>query len=317
MKTIIILMKKIFIVTLFLVHLFCEVKAQEKITVGILSVSSTRNSYSNYGQSSNNAEVVEEAITEAFVFTKRFIVVDRAKMREIKGEKELQKSEDFIDGKVIQQGKNLGANYLVSTSIIETLGTDQDFGGVVFNISLKLIDVSTSGIISSKIFKAQKNKIRYEIFEWINENFPLMVSIVKVQKADRKDSPIEILIAAGSLNGLAKNDKLTVIEIEKLEVDGQMKTRNIEIGQLQVEKVEGPDFSVCKILDGASLIGEKIKTKSNIKAIPLKKEISQDELGKESKEERKYKKKKAMKGLGSSALVIGLVAYYLIAIVLK
>ncbi|MBL0288501.1 MAG: hypothetical protein IPQ19_14160 [Bacteroidetes bacterium] len=57
------------------------------------------------------------------LFTKsRFTVVDRTNLSALKSEKELQKSEDFIDGYVVDQGKSFGAKYVV-TGDLQNIGT--------------------------------------------------------------------------------------------------------------------------------------------------------------------------------------------------
>ena len=102
-------MKKIILSIALMAGLNFVASAQEKTGVGIMSFSFVQGA-----ASSQDVNSIQETVINAFVKTKRFNIVDRSKMDALKKEKELQKSEDFIDGSVIQQGISLGANYLIS-----------------------------------------------------------------------------------------------------------------------------------------------------------------------------------------------------------
>ena len=113
--------------------------AQEKVTIGILPV-----------KASDGKEINEitDALTTAFSRTKRFFLVDRTQMNAIKQEKQLQKTDDFIDGSTVQQGKNLGVQFLISGA----LNSYQNDGSVCkFSLNLSVIDVSTGQVISCDV----------------------------------------------------------------------------------------------------------------------------------------------------------------------
>jgi curli biogenesis system outer membrane secretion channel CsgG len=142
-----------------------------------------------HGQSKNNAKVVkapitaqvvdvngnfiqgvkvfanegaDETVTNAFVKTKRFNIVDRSKMDALTKEKNLQKTEDFIDGTVIEQGISLGAKNLISGHVISSKAEQMrtDDGTVTYkaklSISLKVIDVATGQVITSDIIGTER-----------------------------------------------------------------------------------------------------------------------------------------------------------------
>ena len=128
---------KIFILTaILLVSLNFVSSAQEKTGVGILSFT-----YVQGAASFQDVNSIQETVINAFVETRRFNIVDRSKMDALKKEKDLQKSEDFIDGNVIQQGVSLGANFLVSGHVIsaqtEKMETAPDQKTGVVTISYK------------------------------------------------------------------------------------------------------------------------------------------------------------------------------------
>ena len=113
MATTHIMMKKIILSITLFVGINFVTSAQEKTSVGILPFT-----YIEGSATLQDVNSIQETIINAFVKTKRFNIVDRSKMDALKKEKELQKSEDFIDGYVIKQGISLGADYLISGHVI-------------------------------------------------------------------------------------------------------------------------------------------------------------------------------------------------------
>ena len=257
-------------------------QSTKKISVGIMPFTGTNSSYNR------NVANIQEAVTTAFVKTKRFNIVDRTKMAVLKNEKELQKTEDFIDGEVVAQGRNLGAEYLVSGHVLlykteRVSGTKTDAKGNkstyygykgTITVNLKVIDIVTTAVkasesmtvtgggASTKTKEAALNialkRLNKKIDKFVDVNFPLIVTIVEISES-KKDAATSILIGAGSYLGLKKGDKLTVKEITSVELNGQMVDREREIGELKIKEVEGEHFSVCSVKKG----GDKILSKFN------------------------------------------------------
>jgi curli biogenesis system outer membrane secretion channel CsgG len=258
-------MKKFLFSLLLLFAFFIKLNGQDKTGVGILSFT-----YVQGAASPQNVNSIQEAVVNAFVKTKRFNIVDRTKLDALRQEKELQKSEDFIDGKVIQQGISLGANYLVSGHVIsaqsEEMRADDGKGNVVvtykakLSISLKVIDVATGQVMSSENIEPKAgngllgaigigastpqaaitkaiNDIEEKIDDFVGRNFPVNFSIAEIQEKDSKGSATKILIAGGSGFGLKKGDKLKVVEVVEVEVGGKKMQRKKEIGELKITKV--------------------------------------------------------------------------------
>lgn len=280
----------IFGITLFL-GLSVVVNAQTKIGVGILPFT-----YVSSAASKSDVNSIQESVTNSFVKTKRFNIVDRTKIDALKDEKELQKSEDFIDGSVIQQGISLGANYLISGHVIsaqaDRMEAKDDKGNITMtykaklSVSLKVIDVSTGQVIASEtiepksgnavlgmigigsstpdvaISKAVKG-IQEKIDKFVATNFPISFAIAEIQDGSK------ILIAGGTGFGLKKGDKLTVFEVSTMEVNGKQLSRKKEIGILKITKVEDENFSTCSISSGSSDIISKFGAKANLQVLTL------------------------------------------------
>ncbi len=290
-------MKKLFLLTL----LFCSfnglVKAQDKIGVGILPFT-----YVEGAAEFQDVNSIQEAVSNAFVKTKRFNIVDRSKMDLLKKEKDLQKSEDFIDGSVISQGVSLGANYLISghviSAIAERLETSPDSktGEVTITykaklvISLKVIDVATGQVVTSETIEPKGgsllggmvgigptspqaaiskaiNSITSKIDAFVSNNFPTSFSIAEIQEKDGNGNATKILLAGGSDFGLKKGDKLKVVELTVMEVAGKKLSRKKEIGELKITKVEDENFSTCSVGTGGIEINAKFEAKAKLLVI--------------------------------------------------
>lgn len=270
---------------------------QEKTGVGIMSFT-----YVTSSASFQDVNSIQETVINAFVKTKRFNIVDRSKMDALQKEKDLQKSEDFIDGSVIQQGVSLGANFLISGHVIsaqaERMETapDETTGRVTvtykarLSITLKVIDVSTGQVIISETIEPQGGSalggmmglapstpeaaitkaikdIEGKVDAFVSKNFPATFSIVEIQEKDKKGGASVLMISGGAAFNLQKGDRLRVVEISMIEVNGKQMERKKDIGELKITKVEDDNFSTCNVSSGGIDINSKFEAKAKIVAI--------------------------------------------------
>jgi TolB-like protein len=273
---------------------FCaalSIFSQEKMTIGILPFT-----YVSGSAAYQDVNTISEAVVTSFVKTKRFNIVDRSKLDEVSAEKQLQKSSEFVDGTVADQGKSMGAQYLISGHVNSASKTEEwktrtKLDGTTerylavdaqINFTCKVIDVATGQVVNSEAFKnepgllslagtkdeAFNNAIKSlskSIDKWVSKNFPLVFDMVEVQTKDKKGYPSEILVGAGSDSGVSKGDKLLVVEVSKVQVGGVTKERNKEVGSAKVTKIEDGSFSICSIVEGADIINERISAGAVIK----------------------------------------------------
>jgi hypothetical protein len=289
-------MKKIILSIALFAGINFVATAQDKTGVGIMPFT-----YVQGGADYQDVNSIQETVINAFVKTKRFNIVDRSKMDALKNEKDLQKSEDFIDGTVIQQGVSLGANYLISGHVIsakaERMETAPSSTGNVtvtykakLSIQLKVIDVATGQVITSEsiepkggsalggmmglapsspqaaISKAIKG-IEDKIDDFVNKNFPATFPIVEIQEKDSKGNAEKVMIAGGSAFNLKKGDRLKVVEVLIVEVGGKKLERKKEIGELKITKVEDENFSICSVSSGGIEINSKFEAKAKLLVI--------------------------------------------------
>lgn len=284
-------MKTKLLTSLFFLFIFNIITAQEKKAVGILKVKDKS------GQEVAVSTAITETLTSAFVNAKRFIIVERTKMDQISNEKELQKSEDFIDGTIIEKTKNIGAEYVVST-VLNTYSNDGFTCKFSFNVSL--IDVTTGQVISSKLIEskggssagkvfggmgsvlmgdnlANPNKeealkkslrnIDKDVLNFINDNFPILFEFVDVQQKDNKGNAVKVLVAGGSGFGIKKGDKLKIVEETEVEVAGKKMIRKKDLGEVYVLNVEDENFSICQVKTGGNEINSRFEAKAKLKVM--------------------------------------------------
>ena len=297
MATTHIMMKKIILSITLFVGINFVTSAQEKTSVGILPFT-----YIEGSATLQDVNSIQETIINAFVKTKRFNIVDRSKMDALKKEKELQKSEDFIDGYVIKQGISLGADYLISGHVIsanaERMETSPSkrTGNVTvtykakLSIQLKVIDVATGQVINSEsiepksgstlggmmglapsspqaaVLKAIKG-IEDKVDDFVYENFPATFPIVEIQEKDSEGYATQILIAGGSAYDLQKGDRLKVVEVSIVEVGEKKLERKKQIGEIIIINVEDENFSTCSVDSGGIEINSKFEAKVKLLVI--------------------------------------------------
>ncbi len=297
MATTYIIMKKIILSIALVAGINFVTSAQEKTSVGILPFT-----YIEGSATLQDVNSIQETIINAFVKTKRFNIVDRSKMDALKKEKELQKSEDFIDGSVIKQGISLGADYLISGHVIsanaERMETSPSkrTGNVTvtykakLSIQLKVIDVATGQVINSEsiepksgstlggmmglapsspqaaVLKAIKG-IEDKVDDFVYENFPATFPIVEIQQKDSEGYATQILIAGGSAYDLQKGDRLKVVEVSIVEVGEKKIERKKQIGEIIITTVEDENFSTCSVDSGGIEINSKFEAKAKLLVI--------------------------------------------------
>ncbi len=113
------------------------------------------------------ALILQDKVSVCFTSKNRFTIVDRTKFDQISKERELQKSEEFLDGYIVEQGKSTGAKFIVSGQLSDisstsTLYTKKNSNGQItgyvtkyqaqISFSLSILDVETGASKSAKSF---------------------------------------------------------------------------------------------------------------------------------------------------------------------
>ncbi len=167
------MMKKIITLAMLMVAILNSYaqEASGNYVIGLLPVTTADPATKKYSPQ------VEGAIASVFTGKSRFTVVDRTKFDQLAQERNLQKQEDFLDGLVVEQGKSLGAQYLIQGNISQcnaqsvqikkykTMGTYPNTYQqayyvpgytVTLIINLQTIDVATGQAKSARTINASR-----------------------------------------------------------------------------------------------------------------------------------------------------------------
>lgn len=211
------------------------------------------NPYYTSGQTARDIrsrmEKMQGFVSSVFGSDARFVLVDRNALNIVQKERELQKTEQFLDGYVVGQGKNIGADYL--------LNGEFDLNSITLTISL--FSVAEQTVVSKEVVEMKKAffnfaaNFRDPVVDGTRRLaarvFPMMMSVVEITE-QKKDKAKAILIAGGNNRGVKRGQSLDIKMKEEREVDGQMQTYYRTVGQGTVDKVEDDNFSIVEVTDG-------------------------------------------------------------------
>ncbi len=279
-------MKKLLILAVTV--LFCIKGYTQKKTVAITSFETTTSNISV-----KYIKAIEDKVKEAFYSTNRFDIVDRTNYKKIKEEKELQKSEDFMDGRTVGQTNLEGAEQLVTGSIsqidiIKKYTEESYYYECNISFSLQVIDVATGQVLASELIRPKQSLIggvwsaslgesgtpekafynalkgtQKAINKFVGKHFPVITLIIEISEASSNKAKI-LLINTGNLNGAKKNQKFQVVELVNMKVGDKEIVRTIEIGEIKITKVEGEEISVAKVIKGGGAIFSKFNSGAKI-----------------------------------------------------
>lgn len=283
-------MKIIFLGVVFLFNSSLSFSQNSKQILGITEVAFVNKKDKGF------ASQINEILSGQFDHANRFILVERSKFDLIEKERELQKSEAFLDGLVISQGKSLGARYIV-TSVVSHINSNNKYNSIskvyIYNfdivISLKILDVETGELISalnmgkptsnttgwgancnamgtgtdydSSIKNAMSN-LSCGIKKWIDEAFPIEFLVLKIEDS-KKDKAKTILVSGGKDKGILKGQTFNLFQKTVEDIDGEKIDRKKIIGECKVQLLEGEKLSICEVTSGEkevfNLMERKIK----------------------------------------------------------
>jgi len=245
------------------------------------------------------ANSLTETVINSVVKVNRFKVVDRTSFDAILTEDNLQKGENFMDGLVVEQGKKMGAQYIItgnlkSASAEETYTTDSNgrrtLSGYIgrLSYSIKIIDVVTGEILATELmgnssgtalwilnisYGTQEEAISKAIQEAdrdmqriLDKYFPVTMKIFEITE-EKKGVARKLVVTGGSDSGLKIGQDLRVVEVTKVELNGKMVDRNRIVGMLTIASVDDANFSTCKVRKEGKEIYEKFKSGANLMVI--------------------------------------------------
>lgn len=230
----------------------------KKTTLGLLTFKALdiENNYMEAAELTNT-------VKELFVESKKYIPLDRSRYAETAkfDELEAQKNLAYINGVVAKQGKQNGAIVLVGGELTSVEYKNLDKGvQCLLNFTLTISDVETGELMATQVFSPSKVELlipkadgvenitarsskllqlRNKINNFIIANTPFFVKMIKLEKDGRNTN---ILVEAGTGNGLEKGDRFEIYKSEKI----GSSERLVPILKFGISEVQG-DFSVGRI----------------------------------------------------------------------
>lgn len=218
--------------------------------------------------SSSNAVVsgVPAYCLNFFSNNKKFIAIDRQNLTLINNEKELQKSEDFIDGYIVEQGKSEGVDLSLKAIFYE----DKKVLNIkIYDINEGTIKCSSDKTLDSNIFGVKKleQQIHYMLHEMMFDCFEIKFSIVR--SIDQKGDKVkDVLVAMGKKHKVLIEDYLEIFIFKEEDIDGEKLNRKIVIGEGIIKEIQDENFSTVTIKKGnkevAALLASNQKIYSRI-----------------------------------------------------
>jgi len=190
-----------------------------------------------------------------FVGIENFSVVDRKNYDIIQEEKNKQKSEDFIDGYIVEQGKNQGADF-----VIYPLYKEQEKV-----VQMKMLDVKLEKIVYLDTWKIDiglltgngkiESQLKVKMSDFVFHSFGYGIPVVKI--LEEKSGKAElVLIKGGQKNLLNNEDKLDICIYEETKVENAIIYKKKNIGKGELKNVNAGDFSEVEIDSGKKEIFE-------------------------------------------------------------
>lgn len=178
---------------------------------------------------SNYTSIVQDMVTAQLVKGNRFSILDRSKFQKVLDELNVQKQEEFLNSKIVEQGRLEGATYLITgvlNQMSETEERYQEYNTVIkryeiktrYNVEIKfsfqVIDVARGIAVHQENLYAKNtanhdNKqadaldnaqciLRKQVKQSVTKIFPETIQLVSVEKTNKKGLPDLVLISAGN-----------------------------------------------------------------------------------------------------------------------
>jgi hypothetical protein len=241
-----------------------DVFSQKRIGIyNVSAISSKSLRYSRLDtQSSSVFGAVPAYCVDFYSNNPDFITIDRKNQFLINSERELQKSENFMDGYVVDQGKSEGVDFIVQS----VFDTDS------YALIIKVLDVKDEKVLCSSERKLDKNflgikdlkqQVTGMLIDINSKCFDADIEFVRVLSQKGKKAK-EVLIAAGTDLRIRNGYKFEIFKIVEEKVGAKTVKRKQVIGLGEVLKVEDENFSILEIVEGQEEILIEANSKTTL-----------------------------------------------------
>lgn len=199
--------------------------------------------------SSSAFDNVSSQIVSMYANDDRFIIIDKANSQMIADEQDRQKSEEFMDGYIVDQGKQEGFDYCYYPKY-----TDADR-----NLTIRLYDVAKGTVVASEVVKVKSSilgtprglqEFVVQSIERINNRiFAIRTEILRVTDS-KKGKARMALIATGYNQNAKTQNTYQIYQLVEEKIGQRTVEREDVIGKGVIDKVIDGNFSDLKIKDG-------------------------------------------------------------------
>lgn len=228
--------------------------------------------------------------------------LERSEWEKILKEKNVQQTEDFLDGKIIPQSVSLGAEYLLLLSfqgndLSESTARAKDRTTKSLNMELtlgiKLVSVGSGEVEHSKVITMKESSsvvqdleysvtskgssnpfrgkmisnIEKELSNFTYEVFPPKMSIVKISKKSKRGKAKSVYCKTNAK--FSVGTRLDIYTEDILELgDGENEIISNKVGELKVTAIKSDTIVECKVVKGAKKVVELQEAKTPLKCRP-------------------------------------------------
>lgn len=224
-------------------------------------------------------------------------VIDRTRLDLMQREKNLQKSDAFIDNAAIQQFKSIGAGYILEVKLNDMLidySPIQKAYRFKADFVTRLIQVSTSEVLaevantfaddwsapSSLTISPKEHDLQYQAIaaapdykaavqrfglenfafnlrEVLNRAIPQKIEVLELLEEKKENA--ESLLVAGNFNASARHDDFFICRKKMIDVDGEQLMRMEQLGVVSIKSATGDGLAITKVKKGEKEIYKAIK----------------------------------------------------------
>lgn len=198
---------------------------------------------------------ISSHIVNLYANDSRFIVIDKANIQLIEKEQDRQKNEEFIDGYIVEQGKQEGFDYCYR--IIYTPKKK--------NMLLILYDIAKGTSIASRNIEVKNTilgtpkglfpKIDESIADINSSVFKVRTEVVRMTE-DKKGKAKTLLVAIGLNQNASEGQEFEIYQLVEEKLSSGNVLRENVLGQGEIKEIEDNNFSQLKVNSG----NEKIYT---------------------------------------------------------
>lgn len=187
-----------------------------------------------------------------FAGNRKFIVIDKKNQHIVESEKELQKSEGFMDGYMVDQGKSEGVD-LIFKPFYNAINNSLIFK--VYDIASETVLCAYEKDLKSGFFGTMRldEQLRYLLHEFSYECLQIQFPVVRASKSN-KDQAKTLLVAVGMSNKIKEGNLIEIFHSVTENIDGEEIKRNEIVGIGEIEQINDENFSNVKVTKGGKEI---------------------------------------------------------------